>query len=1199
MTRFCHVHNHTEYSLLDGANRIPEMVGRAKEMGMDALAISDHGVMFGVMEFYFECQKQGVKPIIGMEAYVAPKGLLRKTGREENETFHLLLLAKDLEGYRNLCKLSTTAALEGYYYKPRIDHDLLRKYSKGLIGTSACLGSEICQQLLRNEYDKAQHLAGMYSEIFGEGNFFIELQDHGLPEQRAIYEPLKKIARECKLPLIATNDAHYLCKGDSRPHDVLLCIQTGALVADEKRMRFQTEEFYLKSGDEMAALFPDDQEAIENTLRIQDMCNVELGKQRAAMPRPDLPDGMNSQSFLRKLAKDGLCSRIDNADEEAFKRLDYELGVIEKTGFEDYFLLVREFANATRERGIYFGVRGSAAGSLVSYCLGITDVDPLEYDLTFERFLNPERVSMPDIDMDFEDARRDEIIQYVTDKYGADHVAQIITFGTLGAKAAIKDCGRVLGYTPQETDKLCKTIPTLPGWNIERAYKEVAEFREIVDGDARMKSLVEVSKSVEGISRHAGVHAAGVVIAREPLVDFIPLSRGNDGQGVTAFEMGILEKIGLLKMDFLGLSNLTVLARTIENVKNTHGIDLDMQAIPLDDPKTYEMLGRGETTGVFQLEGGGMTRYVQQLKPQSVRELSAMVALYRPGPMDHIPRFIDAKHGRVQPTYLDEKMRPILEETYGVIVYQDQVLQLVRALAGFSLGKADVLRRAMGKKDVKAMKEMQTEYFSGCEEHSVTKDTAKKVWELLLPFAGYAFNKAHSVCYALLAYQTAYLKANFPIEYMAGLLAVYRSREDRVTTFIEECRRQKIQVLPPDVNSSLADFSIVLEQIVHKNGKPKGDLKPTNGKHKTDANTEIRDPKFGNIRFGLAAIKNVGAGIVEAIIKDRDENGKFTHLFEFAERVRPFGLSKSALESLIRAGAFDGVDPNRNKLLQMVEASLSYADSMGRNRAAGQGALWEGDGNGQAHSYPALPEFQAPTRAEQLAMEKEVLGIYVSDHPLRGFERVISTTATHECVGVAELDEGVHVKLAGVIAGLKQIVTKSKGERMASLVLEDLSGQATVIAFPATFAKMREHLVKDTVVQLTGVIMHRERPGIGGDKSVEVRLEEIQPLTPSFDFGTNMAPDLGGLVTLRIFRATEKQLASLKTVLERNPGGYEVFIQIMPDDTHQPFFVPYRIRATEEALNEIKASVGRCEIKVIHPRQLGPTDSGVAETAAI
>src|SRR2546423_3406996 len=573
---FVHVHNHTEYSLLDGANRIPEMVGRCKELGMDALAITDHGVMFGVMEFSLECHKHGVKPIIGVEAYVAPNGHLKKDGKEENETFHLLLLAKDLEGYRNLCKLSTIAALQGYYYKPRIDHDLLRQYSKGLISTSTCLGSEINQELLRGNYQQAQYLAGMYAEIFGEGNYFIELQDHKLPEQQEVNKHLVKIAKELNLPLIATNDAHYLCKTDAKPHDVLLCIQTGSLVAETKRLKFQTEEFYLKSPQEMKDIFPEYPEAIENSLRVAEMCNMELGKQHAHMPDPELPKGETPNSYLRKISRESLPERIKNAEENALQRLEYELDVIEKTGFASYFLLVREFAQFTREQGIYFGVRGSAAGSLVSYCLGITDIDPLEYDLTFERFLNIERISMPDVDMDFEDARRDEVIKWVTEKYGADHVAQIVTFGTLGAKAAIKDCGRVQGYTPQETDKICKTIPNLPGMTINKALKEVAEFRQMVEGDSRVRELVTVAKSVEGISRHCGVHAAGIVISKEPLVEHIPLYRGNEGQAITAFEMGILEKIGLLKMDFLGLSNLTILARAVEHIKRTRGIEIDI-----------------------------------------------------------------------------------------------------------------------------------------------------------------------------------------------------------------------------------------------------------------------------------------------------------------------------------------------------------------------------------------------------------------------------------------------------------------------------------------------------------------------------------------------------------------------------------------------------------------------------------------------
>jgi DNA polymerase III subunit alpha len=1161
---FVHVHNHTEYSLLDGANRIPDMVARTKELGMDALAISDHGVMFGVMEFYLECQKAGVKPIIGMEAYVAPNGIHKKAGREENETYHLLLLARNLEGYRNLCKLHSIAALQGYYYKPRIDHDLLRKYSKGLIGTSACLGSEVCQELLKGKYDKAQYLAGMYSEMFGEGNFFIELQDHRLPEQAQIKDQLLQISRELKLPLIATNDAHYLCRTDAKPHDVLLCIQTGELVANTNRMKFQTEEFYLKSPDEMRELFADTPEAVENSLRIAEMCDVELGKQYASMPDPELPEGETPTSYLRKFATQRLAERVKGADENALARLNYELDVIEKTGFESYFLLVKEFADFTRNEGIYFGVRGSAAGSLVSYCLGITDIDPLEYDLTFERFLNIERIAMPDIDMDFEDARRDEVIRYVTEKYGADHVAQIVTFGTLGAKAAIKDCGRVQGYSPQETDKICKTIPNLPGMTINRALKESAEFRQMVDGDPRIRSLVETAKSVEGISRHAGVHAAGIVISKEPLAEHIPLYKGNDDQPITAFEMGILEKIGLLKMDFLGLSNLTVLAKAVENIEKTTGKTVNVQELPLDDPKAYEILANGDTVGVFQLESGGMTRYVKELKPNSVRELAAMVALYRPGPMEHIPRFIESKFGRQTPEYPDEHMRPILEETYGIIVYQDQVLKLVQALAGFSLGKADVLRRAMGKKDKKAMDSMRVEFMDGCSANGVTEEAAEKVWELLLPFAGYAFNKAHSVCYAMLAYQTAYLKANYPVEYMAALLAVYRSKEDRVTAFIEDCRKRKIKVLPPDVNKSMMDFSIedaaaTAASNGHKNGK-KGDV----------------DSHPTAIRFGLAAIKGVGEGCVEAIIRDREKNGPYTHLYEFMDRTKPCGVNRSALEALIKAGAFDSVDRNRRKLLDLVDAAVMFADTNNRSRLAGQDSLFGGDAaDSSMPSYPVLPDAEPFTRSETLAMEKEVMGIYVSDHPLRGMEKLVQQAATHTCGVIPELEDGAPVRLAGVIAGLRTIITKQTGQKMATLVLEDFSGQTGVIVFAATYAKLQEMLVKDTVVKVKGTVMHRERQG---EKTIEVRLEEIESLEPTLA----LSPTSGsaGLIDIMLNRATESQLRELRYVLQRHPGTYDVRIQILPVETGFSFFASQTVEPCKALLEDLRALLPNAEVTV-------------------
>nr|MCU0317717.1 DNA polymerase III subunit alpha [Fimbriimonadaceae bacterium] len=852
--------------------------------GMGSLAITDHGVMFGCMEFYFECKYQGIKPILGMEAYVAPKGIENRDHRGANKPCHLLLLARNMEGYRNLCKLHTVAALQGFYYNPRIDHDLLRDHSKGLISSTTCLGSEVNQLLMQGDYEGAKNRAAMYREIFDPGCYFVELQDHGIPEQRECNEMLLKIAKELKLPIVATNDAHYLCREHSEPHDVLLCIGTGDRKDDPNRLKFTGQEFYVKTPDEMAALFPQHPEAIENSLFFADMVeDLDLGNSRAIMPEAKLGPGHTDQSFLRELAEKGLRERMPNAPDEAWQRLEYELSVIGRTQYDTYFLLVREFAQFTRGQGIMFGVRGSAAGSLVSFTIGITDVNPIEYDLTFERFLNPERVSMPDIDMDFEDARRDEVIRWVQQRYGEDRVAQIITFGTLGAKAAIRDSARVMGFLPIEADKVAKTIPNGPGWSIKKAEEEIAEFRAIRDSDPRIQNLILTAKSIEGLARNAGVHAAGVVIAKEPLSEYVPLYRSNEGMPVTAYEMGILEKIGLLKMDFLGLSNLTVLSKTIENIRQTHRDEPDEKlladhpvlrdghtGIPLDDQKTYEMLSRGETVGVFQLESGGMRRNIIELKPKDVRELAAMVALYRPGPMEHIPEFVSNKFGRTEPHYLHEKMEPILGETYGIIVYQDQVLKLVQALAGFSLGKADILRRAMGKKDKKIMDSMQAEFLKGAIENGVEAEIASQVWELLLPFAGYAFNKAHAVCYAILAYQTAYLKANYPVEYLAALLAVYRGKEDKITTFIEESRRQKIPVLPPDLNTSCLDFTIER----HKS-------KPA-------------------IRFGLGAIKGVGEGLVQAIISER-QSGPYLNVWDFTERLRSHGLNKGALESLIRA----------------------------------------------------------------------------------------------------------------------------------------------------------------------------------------------------------------------------------------------------------------------------------------------------------
>ncbi len=1151
---FVHLHNHTEYSLLDGGNKIDKMVARAKELEMPALTISDHGVLFGAMEFYFSCQKAGIKPIIGMEAYVAPGGIKNKVARGEQQYYHLLLLAKNMEGYRNLCKLHTIAALEGFYYKPRIDHDLLRQFSKGLISSSTCLGSEICQALLKNNYNQAKSIAQMYKEIFDDGSYFIEIQDHGIPEQAQVNKDLIRIADELNLPIIATNDTHYLTDQDAKAHDVLLCIGTGSLMSDTKRMKFETEEFYLKSAHQMKELFPHHQEAITNTLHVANMCNLELGKQRALMPDPYLPEGYSSLQYLKELAEQGLKSRVQKCDQNAWDRLQYELSVIEKTGFEDYFLLVREFAHFTRSKEIMFGVRGSAAGSLVSFCIGITDIDPLEYDLTFERFLNIERIAMPDVDMDFEDARRDEVIRWVTEKYGSDRVAQIITFGTLGAKAAIKDAGRVMGYTPQETDRICKTIPTVPGMTINKAYNEIAEFKAMVDSENRAHHLVDVAKTIEGLTRHSGVHAAGVVISKDPLVEHIPLYRSNEGAPVTAFEMGILEKIGLLKMDFLGLSNLTVLSESVKNIKRTHGIQLDIKNIPLDNQAAYDILGKGENTGVFQLESGGFKRVTMEVKPQSVKELAAIVALYRPGPMEHIPRYVDNKFGRSKPEYIHEKMEPILKETYGIIVFQDQVLKLVQAIANFTLGKADILRRAMGKKDRKSMDSMKIEFMAGTKSNGISEEGAEKIWQLLLPFAGYAFNKAHAVCYAYIAYQTAYLKANYPVEYMAALLAVYKDREDKVINFIEECRRQQINILSPDINKSEAGFTI----------------------------------EDNSIRFGLVAIKGVGENIVQSIIQEREEEGPFKNIFDFAERIKPYNLNRSSLESLIKSGSFDQLESNRAVLLKSVEIALAYADSRMKAAASGQSSLFDDPSATQENHfhYPPLPEKIEPlNKTTKLAYEKEVMGIYISDHPLRGYEKAFANLKKQNTSQIEDMKDGDSVTLAGLFANVKTLITKAKGQKMAIAILEDFTGQISCTIFPAIYDKFHDLIYKDSLVFLKGKVMHREKLG-SNEKTYEIRVEDISSLESivgSIDTYHDIHSTSSSQQTLllKIKKATKSQLQHLKKVLFASSGESSVILQIHTEEAILPIELVQTVQVTPELLKQINKVLPGLESELI------------------
>jgi DNA polymerase-3 subunit alpha len=1149
---FVHLHNHTEFSLLDGAQRIEPMVARAKSFGMSALAITDHGAMYGVLDFYGCCKERGIKPIIGMEAYVAPEGRLKKSGREENSTYHLLLLAKNDTGYRNLCKLATISSLEGFYFKPRIDHEVLREHSDGLIATTTCIGSEVNQYLLQGNYAKAQRTAGMYKEMFGEGNYFVELQDHDLPEQRQLTTDLLRMSRELSIPLVCTNDSHYLCKGDYEAHDVLLCIQTNSRVADGERLRFEKNEFYLKTEEEMKAIFGEHEEALTNTGYVADLCDVKLESGRVDLPDPDIPHGKTSNAYLAELAERGLSERFAVVNAEHRERLQWELDIISKTGFEKYFLLVREFAQFTRNQGIYFGVRGSAAGSLVSYCLGITDVDPLEYGLTFERFLNPERIAMPDIDMDFEDARRDEVIDYVRNRYGEDRVAQIITFGTLGAKAAIRDSARVMGMSPVDADRLAKMIPNLPKVTIETCLKDVPEFAKAYADDPNTKRLVDTARSIEGIARNAGVHAAGVVISKQPLVDVVPLSKSKEGVIVTQYTMNVLEKVGLLKMDFLGLSNLTVLANAVRNVEISTGEHFDIYNIPLDDPKAYEVIAKGDTVGIFQLEGSGMTRYVKELRPQNVNELAAMVALYRPGPMEHIPRYIRTKFGHEQPEYLDPRMEPILRETYGVITYQDQVLQLVQALAGFSLGEADILRKAMGKKDAKAMADSHQKFVTRAVENGLPHAKAEAVFKQLMPFAGYAFNKAHAVCYAMLAYQTAFLKANYPVEFMSALLGAYRGSEERVIACIEDCRRLGIEVLPPDINRSHVDFTI-----------------------------ERSSDGVPQIRFGLGAIKGIGDAAIEAILSARQET-PFTHLFELAERIKERGgVNRLTLDALVKSGALDSVDPNRQKLLNAIETALAYAERAVRDKLIGQESLFESNSSEGRRVYPILPDVSMPPRRENLAMEKEVLGLYLSDHPLRGYTKTLSSIATHTASAVAELEDGTQATLAGVIVALRQIRTKSKGELMGTIVLEDLTGQTVVTFFPTLYQQHRPLLARDRIVTVTGNVAQRERDG---EKRVEIIARSAGTIEDTDDLGEEAEGDEGppgslGIVSVKVLKATPEQLARARELIARNPGEYFVQLEVGANGTARMINTNYLV-SDGPWLKELRRTLDQCFVTV-------------------
>ncbi|MCR4397636.1 MAG: DNA polymerase III subunit alpha [Firmicutes bacterium] len=1095
---FVHLHSHTVYSLLDGHSRISDIARKASETGMPAAAITDHGVMYGVVEFYKTCKEYGIKPIIGCEVYEAKRTRFDKEPKLDEDPFHLVLLAEDLEGYGNLVKIVSAAHLEGFYYKPRVDTELLRTYGKGLIALSGCLSGSIPRAILEGDYKGAVRRTLAYREIFGRENFFLEIQDNGLPDQKRVNRAILDISNETRTPVVATNDSHYTNREDARAHDVLLCIQTNKLFKDPSRLRFGTDEFYFRSPAEMSRLFSFAPEALDNTLAVAERCNVELEFNKPNLPRFRCPDGYTESTYLRKLCKERLAARYPEPSEEVSRRLEYELGVIEEMGYPGYFLIVSDFVEYARSRGIPVGPgRGSAAGSLVAYVLGITQVDPLKYGLLFERFLNPARVTLPDMDIDFCFERRGEVIEYVKQKYGAECVAQIITFGTMAARAVIRDVARTLDIPYAEADRLAKAVPAQLGITLDKALEVSPDLKKMYAEDDRYRDVIEIGKALEGIPRHSSVHAAGVVITGDRLSEFVPVQKAADGSVVTQFTMDVLEDLGLLKMDFLGLRTLTVLDKAIQAIRRLRGIEIDLSSLPLDDRKTYDMLAQGDTLGVFQLESDWVRDFLRNLKPRRFEDIIASVALCRPGPMEHIPEFIAARTGT--PKYLHPRMEPILQETHGVMVYQEQIMQVASVMAGFSLAEADILRRAVGKKKKDLLDKMEQSFVSGCVEHGVSKRVAAEVYDLIMKFANYGFNKAHAASYGLIAYQTAYLKANYPVEFMAALLTSVAGAADKVAQYIDECRRLGIRVLPPDVNESLWDFTIT------KDG----------------------------IRFGLSAVKNVGESAARCVIRAREEGGAFTSLRDFCSRVDPRALNRRVLESLIKSGAMGSLG-KRAQLMEALDPVLAKSSKGPKTTGANQISLL---GPAQAPVEPeALPDVPEYPRNQLLRMEKELLGLYISGNPLRECEKSLSRIATCTCAGLCELSDGDRVTLGGLVAGIRKVTTKN-GEMMAFVTLEDLTGSVEVVVFPRVFSRVSQNVNPDTVVVVQGRAQVLEG-------QAKVVAEDISPLPD----GGETATAARGKVTVVLKGATtdSRTLGLLKSILEDSGGPCPVYISL-PD----------------------------------------------------
>ncbi|ETD25359.1 DNA polymerase III subunit alpha [[Ruminococcus] lactaris] len=1068
---FAHLHVHTEYSLLDGSNKIKEYVARVKELGMNSAAITDHGVMYGVIDFYREARKQGINPILGCEVYVAPNSRFdREVTGGDDRYYHLVLLAENNEGYENLTKIVSKGFVEGYYYKPRVDKELLRTCHKGIIALSACLAGEVPRYLTKGMYEEAKDRALEYQEIFGKGNYFLELQDHGIPDQQLVNQQLMKLSQETGIELVATNDVHYTYADDEKAHDILLCIQTGKKLSDENRMRYEGGQYYVKSEEEMAALFPYARQALENTQKIADRCSVEIEFGVTKLPKYDVPEGYTSWEYLQKLCYEGLDQRYRTPSQELKDRLAYELDTIRHMGYVDYFLIVWDFIKYAKDHGIAVGPgRGSAAGSIVSYCLGITTIDPIHYQLLFERFLNPERVSMPDIDVDFCYERRQEVIDYVMRKYGKDCVAQIVTFGTLAARGVIRDVGRVMDLPYAYVDSIAKMIPQELGITIDKALQMNPELRKLYESDETVTHLIDMAKRLEGLPRHCSMHAAGVVICQKPVEEYVPLSRAADGTITTQFIMTTLEELGLLKMDFLGLRTLTVIQNAVQLARKKQP-DLQIDKIDYDDKAVLDYIGTGKTEGIFQLESGGMKNFMKELQPHSLEDVIAGISLYRPGPMDFIPQYIRGKNDRSSITYDCPQLEPILAPTYGCIVYQEQVMQIVRDLAGYTLGRSDLLRRAMSKKKAAVMeKERKTFVYGdeetgvpGCIKNGIDEQTANKIYDEMIDFAKYAFNKSHAAAYAVVSYQTAWLKYYYPVEYMAALMTSVIDNPTKVAEYIYVCRQMGIRILPPDINKGEADFSV----------------------------------DGGDIRYGLAAIKSIGRPVIRAIVNDRKELGEFRNLEDFITRISSRELmNKRLVENLIKAGALDVLGGTRKQFMSIYIQIVDHMQQEKKNSMVGQMSLFDVVSEEQKEEFQIrMPDVGEYTKENLLGFEKEVLGVYVSGHPLEPYEeewrKVISaTTADFQVdpeVGYTKVRDGAREIIGGIIVE-KTVKHTKTNQMMAFLTVEDLFGTVEVVVFPRDYEKYRQYLEEDNKIFVKGRVSEED------DKASKLICEKILP----------------------------------------------------------------------------------------------------------